>query len=70
MNVPPISFVDKDSGDEGVVLVRVTGDAVGLAVSLRKNGDIEVVFGADELDRIIGALEAARLVLHARKEAP
>ena len=65
MDVPPISFVDKDSGDDGVVLVRVTGDAVALAVSLRKNGDIEVAFGAEEPDRIIGAPEAARPALRA-----
>lgn len=66
MNIPPVGFIDKDSGDEGVVLVRVTGHAVGLAVSLRKNGDVEVVLGAEELDRVIGALEDARRVLRAK----
>ncbi|WP_145987251.1 MULTISPECIES: hypothetical protein [Bradyrhizobium] len=66
MNIPPISFIDKDSGDEGVVLVRVSGDAVGLAVSLRKNGDVEVFLGAEELDRLIRVLEDARRVLRAK----
>ena len=66
MNIPTISFIDKDSGDEGVVLVRVSGDAVGLAVSLRKNGDVEVFLGAEELDRLIRVLEDARRVLRAK----
>jgi len=39
---------------------------VGLAVSLRKNGDVEVFLGAEELDRLIRVLEDARRVLRAK----
>ncbi len=60
MNIEPITFIDKHSGDEAFVLVRVVGSVVGLALSLRKNGDIEVLMEADELDRVIGALQQAR----------
>ena len=68
MDILPIRFVDHDCGDEGLVLVRVIGNLVGLALSLRKNGDIEVVFGPEELDRVIGALETARGALRAQKK--
>ncbi|WP_298363013.1 hypothetical protein [uncultured Bradyrhizobium sp.] len=63
MSIAPIKFVDRGSGDEGVVLVRVLEDSVGLALSLRKNGDIEVVFGSEELDQVIVALQTARRTL-------
>jgi hypothetical protein len=60
MDIPPICLVDLDCGDEATVLVRVIGDVVGLALSVKRNGDIEVVFGATELDKLIGALKRAR----------
>lgn len=60
MTIEPIAFVDKVSGDDAFVLVRVVGSAVGLVVSLRKNGDFEVFMESEELDRVIGALQKAR----------
>ncbi|WP_144441650.1 hypothetical protein [Bradyrhizobium sp. CCGE-LA001] len=60
MNIAPVSFVDRDTGDDAMVLVRVTEHHVGLALSLKRNGDIEVLFGAKELDQVIAALELAR----------
>lgn len=63
MNIAPVAFVDRDTNDDAVVLVRVMDDLVGLALSLKRNGDIEVIFGAEELDQVIDALEAARSVV-------
>ncbi|MGC2780212.1 MAG: hypothetical protein WA418_31685 [Bradyrhizobium sp.] len=65
MNIDPVTFIDKDSGDEGFVQVRVVGSVVGLALSLKQDGDLEVLFGAPELDRIINALEMARRAIEA-----
>ena len=70
MSIQPIQFVDHDSGDEALVLIRVIGDWVGLSLSLQKNGDIEVVFGSSDLDRIIGALETARSTLQSKGMEP
>jgi hypothetical protein len=66
VDIAPVKFVDVDSGDEAAMFVRMTGDSVGLALSLRRNGDIEVVFGPEELDRIIDALQTARQASLAR----
>ncbi|WP_315757037.1 MULTISPECIES: hypothetical protein [unclassified Bradyrhizobium] len=63
MSTEPITFVDKSSGDDACVLVRVVGSSVGLLLSLRTDGDIEVFMEAAELDRVIGALEQARSVI-------
>jgi hypothetical protein len=63
MQVATICFPDRDSGDEAAIVVRTVGDAAGLALSLRKNGDIEVFLGAQELDQLILALERTRELL-------
>jgi hypothetical protein len=58
-----INFTDLDCGDEGVVMVRVEGKIVGLALSLMKNGDIEVFFGEEQLEQLIEALQKARVAV-------
>jgi len=60
MTIDPIIFVDKNSGDDACVVVRVVAGIVGLALSSRKDGDIELFMDAAELDRVIGALQQAR----------
>jgi len=63
MQSATICFQDTDSGDEALAIVRVIGASVGLALSLRRNGDLEVFLGARELDQLIEALQTARASL-------
>ena len=63
MEVATIYFTDRDSGDEGVAVVRAIDGTAGLALSLRKNGDIDVYLGAQELDQLMEALQRARGLL-------
>jgi hypothetical protein len=58
-----IPFFDRDSKDDGFFYVRFCGDVVGLAVSLSKDGDIEVFVGGKEIDALIEALGKARALL-------
>lgn len=67
MQVATICFPDRDSGDEAVVVLRTAGEMVGLGLSLRKSGDVEVFFGAQELDQLIEALEKTRALLPGMK---
>jgi len=67
MEVATICFTDRDSGDEAMALVRVEGEITGLALSLRRNGDIEVFFGRQELEQLIEALQKARAALPGAK---
>ena len=62
-SIATISFVDADSGDEGFVGVRVEGGVVGLSVSLRSDGDIEVFVGRREVGALLDALREAQRVL-------
>jgi len=50
-----------------MALVRVEGEITGLALSLRRNGDIEVFFGRQELEQLIEALQKARAALPGAK---
>jgi hypothetical protein len=63
MQVAMIPLTDRDRGDEAFALVRVEGEVVGLALSLRQNGDIEVFFGRQELGQLIEALQNAQAAL-------
>ncbi|WP_426528205.1 hypothetical protein [Bradyrhizobium sp. McL0615] len=63
MDVATICFTDRDSGDEAIAVVRVAGGAAGLALSLRRSGDIEVFFGRQELEQLIKALQNAQAAL-------
>jgi hypothetical protein len=67
MDVATICFTDRDCGDEATVLVRVEGEIIGLALSLRRNGDIEVFFGRQELEQMIEALQKAQAALPGMK---
>jgi hypothetical protein len=68
MQIATISFVDRDSGDEAEAIVRVAGATTGLCLSLKTNGDIEVHLAADELDKLIGALQKARELASAARD--
>ena len=65
MQVATIGFTDLDCGDEAVAVavVRVVGQTIGLALSLKQNGDTEVFFGKQELDEPVEALLKARVAL-------
>ncbi len=63
MQVATIGFTDLDCGDEAVAVVRVVGQTTGLTLSLKRNGDIEVFFGKQELDQLVEALLKARAAL-------
>jgi hypothetical protein len=60
-----ISFVDVESGSEGFFGIRAEGEALGLSVSLRSDGDIEVFVRKTEIDALINALQEAKEQLSA-----
>jgi hypothetical protein len=54
-----IQFTDLGSGDDAWVGIRVEGDRIGLASSLKSDGDIEVFFGRGEAAALRDALTQA-----------
>ncbi len=55
-----INFHDATSGEEAWAGVRLHEQAVGLALSLTTNGDVEVFMDASTVDDLIEALAEAR----------
>lgn len=54
-----IEFFDEDSDDHACVIVRKAGDLVGLCVSLKSNGDVEVFLNTNDATKLIEALRNA-----------
>jgi predicted TIM-barrel enzyme len=57
--IATIAFVDRDSNDDAVVIVRAGDDLIYLTLSLRHNGDLAVVFSASECKSLVEALQEA-----------
>jgi hypothetical protein len=54
-----ISFVDLESQDEGHAIVRATPNQVALCLTLRTDGDLEVVMPAEVARQLSEALSEA-----------
>lgn len=57
--VATIKFEDLGSGDEAWAFVRVGKRAVGLSVSLREDGDYDVVLNPEDCEKLADALREA-----------
>lgn len=57
--IEQIQFVDADSDDQAIVIVRASEGLVGLAVSLMSNGDAEVFMQPLDCEALIVALQRA-----------
>jgi hypothetical protein len=54
--VATIKFVDQDSGDEALAIVRGDETGIGLCLSLMQNGDIEVFMQPSVCSDLVEAL--------------
>ena len=57
--ITTIEFVDVETRDRGLVIVRASANKVGLALSLRSDGDLEVFLSRDDCETLISALQRA-----------
>jgi hypothetical protein len=55
-----VNFVDCETNERGFLGVRVAGNVVGLAVSLERDGDIEVFLDGETVALVASAIERAR----------
>ncbi len=59
-----------EAEDEASVLVRVDGSRVGLTLSLRSDGDVEIFFGSADLAWLIQTLSTAQRQLADAQHLP
>ena len=57
--VDTIRFLESDSGDDAVAVVRASAGLVALALSLRADGDTEVVMQPADCEELLRALQQA-----------
>jgi hypothetical protein len=57
--IAALNFTDLDSGDEAHASVRASDEGIALSLSLRTDGDIEVVMPPDVGRRLAEALASA-----------
>ncbi len=57
--IETIRFIDDDTSQEVIVIVRVVAKKIGLCISLEHEGDIEAQIPITECDSVIKALQAA-----------
>jgi hypothetical protein len=58
--IATIAFTDRDSDDEAHAIVRAGDGSVALALTLRHDGDLQVVMSPDATRELIDALSVAR----------
>ena len=58
--IATIAFTDRDSDDEAHAIVRAGDGSVALALTLRRDGDLQVVMSAEAAGELIDALSVAR----------
>ena len=57
--ISTIRFKDLESGDNGVVIIRARKGILGLALSLEKDGDLEVFFTPTDCQLVTEGLQKA-----------
>jgi hypothetical protein len=57
--VATIQFLDAESNDEGVVVLRASCGLIAVALSLQKDGDLEVVLRLQDCQKLINELQRA-----------
>jgi hypothetical protein len=58
-----ITFFDDNSGDEATVIVRNAHQTIGLCLSLKHDGDIEVFLPIPQAELVLGALQKALVAI-------
>jgi len=58
-NIATIEFHDPGTQDEAVILLRADAGCVSLGVSLKSDGDIEVVMPLEKAQTLIQSLQEA-----------
>jgi hypothetical protein len=58
-HVKTINVVDAGTNDEGSIIIRNGDSIIGIAVSLRADGDTEIFVTREVAEQIIGAIQSA-----------
>jgi len=67
--VATLNFVDFDSKDEALIIIRAEKDLIAITFSLKKNGDIQLVLSSEEWQTFLVQFQRALAIAEARNES-
>ena len=67
--VATLNFIDVGSQDEALIIIRATRDLVGVAFSLKEDGDVELMLSSEEWQTFLVQFQRALAIAEARDES-
>jgi hypothetical protein len=64
-DVATLNFIDFDSKDEAVIIIRATRDLIAICFSLKEDGDAELILSSDEWRTFLVQFERALAIAEA-----
>ena len=66
--VATLNFIEFDSQDEALIIIRATRDLIGITFSLKENGDVELVLRSEEWQTFLVQFQRALAIAEARDD--
>jgi hypothetical protein len=63
--VATLNFIDFDSKDEAVIIIRATRDLIAICFSLKEDGDAELILSSEEWRTFLVQFERALAIAEA-----
>lgn len=67
--VATLNFIDFDSKDEALIIIRAARDLIAIAFSLKENGDVELVLSSEEWQTFLVQFQRALAIAEAGDES-
>jgi hypothetical protein len=64
-DVATLNFIDFDSKDEAVIIIRATRDLIAICFSLKEDGDAELILSSEEWRTFLVQFERALAIAEA-----
>ena len=66
--VATLNFIDFGSKDEALIIIRATKDLIGIAFSLKEDGDVELMLSSEEWQTFLVQFQRALAIAEARDD--
>lgn len=63
--VATLNFIDSDSRDEALIIIRATRDLIAICFSLKEDGDAELILSSEEWRTFLVQFERALAIAEA-----
>ena len=68
-DVATLNFIEFDSKDEALIIIRATRDLIAITFSLKENGDVQLVLRSEEWQTFLVQFQRALAIAEERDES-